>query len=147
MCVVLYCVCQEKVLVKQGSWFEPLRDDEGEFVGLVSNPPYIPSKDIGGLQAEVARHEPRLALDGGVSGMNDLIHLCDGTVSMLKPGGFFAFEVTNHSYPESSFLDDYLLFHVLPVTLLIHNENLYELPYHNVFPLLPEGSPLYVSMI
>ncbi|XP_009605067.1 uncharacterized protein LOC107786189 [Nicotiana tabacum] len=97
---------EEKVLVKQGSWFEPLRDDEGEFVGLVSNPPYIPSKDIGGLQAEVARHEPRLALDGGVSGMNDLIHLCDGTVSMLKPGGFFAFETNGEE--QSKFLVHYI---------------------------------------
>ncbi|CAN4102528.1 unnamed protein product [Withania somnifera] len=97
---------EEKVHVKQGSWFEPLRDDEGEFVGLVSNPPYIPSKDIGGLQAEVGRHEPRLALDGGASGMNDLIHLCDGAVSMLKPGGFFAFETNGDE--QSKFLVHYI---------------------------------------
>ncbi|XP_049414865.1 uncharacterized protein LOC125877681 [Solanum stenotomum] len=95
-----------KVHVKQGSWFEPLRDDEGQFVGLVSNPPYIPSKDIGGLQAEVGRHEPRLALDGGASGMNDLIHLCDGAVSMLKPGGFFAFETNGDE--QSKFLVHYI---------------------------------------
>lgn len=97
---------EEKVHVKQGSWFEPLRDDEGEFVGLVSNPPYIPSKDIGGLQAEVGRHEPRLALDGGASGMNDLIHLCDGAVSMLKPGGFFAFETNGDE--QSKYLVHYI---------------------------------------
>ncbi|XP_059282539.1 uncharacterized protein LOC132036261 [Lycium ferocissimum] len=97
---------EDKVLVKQGSWFEPLRDNEGEFVGLVSNPPYIPSKDIGGLQAEVGRHEPRLALDGGASGMNDLIHLCDGAVSMLKPGGFFAFETNGDE--QSKFLVHYI---------------------------------------
>ncbi|KAJ8532458.1 hypothetical protein K7X08_012381 [Anisodus acutangulus] len=98
---------EEKVHVKQGSWFEPLRDDEGEFVGLVSNPPYIPSKDIGGLQAEVGRHEPRLALDGGESGMNDLIHLCDGAVSMLKPGGFFTFETNGDE--QSKFLVHYYI--------------------------------------
>lgn len=97
---------EEKVHVKQGSWFEPLRDNEGEFVGLVSNPPYIPSKDIGGLQAEVGRHEPRLALDGGASGMNDLIHLCDGAVSMLRPGGFFAFETNGDE--QSKFLVHYI---------------------------------------
>ncbi|KAF3665035.1 putative protein phosphatase 2C 66-like [Capsicum annuum] len=56
----------------------------------------VQSKDIGGLQAEVGKHEHRLALDSGASGMNDLIHLCDGVVSALKPGGFFAFEV---NYP------------------------------------------------
>lgn len=86
--------CQDKVAIKEGSWFEPLKDHEGKFAGIVSNPPYIPSEDIGGLQAEVAKHEPRLALDGGKNGMNDLLHLCDGAASMLRPGGFFAFEVS-----------------------------------------------------
>ncbi|MFB9274628.1 N5-glutamine methyltransferase family protein [Cohnella cellulosilytica] len=37
---------------------------------LVSNPPYIPSLDIPGLQREVRDHEPRLALDGGEDGLN-----------------------------------------------------------------------------
>jgi len=43
----------------------------GVFVDiLVSNPPYIPSADIPGLQREVRDHEPRLALDGGDDGLN-----------------------------------------------------------------------------
>ncbi|WEK53989.1 MAG: peptide chain release factor N(5)-glutamine methyltransferase [Candidatus Cohnella colombiensis] len=37
---------------------------------LVSNPPYIPSSDIDGLQREVRDHEPHLALDGGDDGLN-----------------------------------------------------------------------------
>lgn len=37
---------------------------------LVSNPPYIPSSDIPGLQREVRDHEPLLALDGGDDGLN-----------------------------------------------------------------------------
>lgn len=36
---------------------------------LVSNPPYIPSADLPGLQREVRDHEPRLALDGGPDGL------------------------------------------------------------------------------
>lgn len=83
-----------KVVIRRGSWFEPLRDVEGKLDGLVSNPPYIPSEDIAGLQAEVGRHEPRLALDGGVDGMDCLFQLCEGAASALRPGGFFAFEVT-----------------------------------------------------
>lgn len=62
-------------------------------MGLVSNPPYIPSSHIPGLQAEVGQHEPKLALDGGEAGMDHLVHLCEGSASALKSGGFFAFEV------------------------------------------------------
>ncbi|KAL3503707.1 hypothetical protein ACH5RR_038156 [Cinchona calisaya] len=97
---------QDKVQVKQGSWFEPLKEDEGKFAGIVSNPPYIPSEDIGGLQAEVGKHEPKLALDGGATGMNDLLHLCNGIASMLRPGGFFAFETNGEK--QSKFLVDYM---------------------------------------
>ncbi|KAK9057141.1 hypothetical protein SSX86_024508 [Deinandra increscens subsp. villosa] len=83
---------QDKISVKQGSWFDPLTEFEGRVAGLVSNPPYIPSGHISGLQAEVGRHEPILALDGGEDGMSDLLHLCNGAALMLKSGGFFAFE-------------------------------------------------------
>lgn len=66
----------------------------------MSNPPYIPSDDISGLQAEVGKHEPRLALDGGLDGLDDLLHLCNGAALMLKPSGFFAFEVPISSFVE-----------------------------------------------
>ena len=36
---------------------------------VLSNPPYIPSAEIDTLAPEVARHEPRLALDGGRDGL------------------------------------------------------------------------------
>ncbi|KAH6784405.1 RNA methyltransferase family protein [Perilla frutescens var. hirtella] len=81
-------------------------DLRGELSGLVSDPSYIPSDDIDGLQAEVSRHEPRLALDGGPNGMNDLIHLCNGAASMLKPRVFFAFETNGEM--QSKFLVEYM---------------------------------------
>lgn len=65
----------------------------GKLSGLVSNPPYIPRDKIPRLQAEVGKHEPRLALDGGENGVDDLIHLCEGCSLALGSGGFFAFEV------------------------------------------------------
>lgn len=73
-----------------------MKDDEGKFAGLVSNPPYIPTENISSLQAEVGKHEPTLALDGGADGLNDLLHLCNGAASMLRSGGFFIFEVPTH---------------------------------------------------
>ncbi|EJY56642.1 protein-(glutamine-N5) methyltransferase, release factor-specific [Alicyclobacillus hesperidum URH17-3-68] len=36
---------------------------------IVSNPPYIPSADIAGLEPSVSAYEPRLALDGGADGL------------------------------------------------------------------------------
>ncbi|MCL7035452.1 hypothetical protein MKW94_026352 [Papaver nudicaule] len=97
---------QDKVEIRQGSWLEPLEDAKGKLAGLVSNPPYIPSGQISGLQAEVGKHEPRLALDGGENGMDDLLHLCEGAASMLKPGGFFAFETNGEN--QSKFLVNFM---------------------------------------
>ncbi|GAV78670.1 Methyltransf_26 domain-containing protein [Cephalotus follicularis] len=97
---------QDVVDVRQGSWFEPLKDLEGKLGGIISNPPYIPSNHISGLQAEVGRHEPRLALDGGFNGMDDLLHICNGAASFLKPAGFFAFET--NGLEQCKFLVDYM---------------------------------------
>lgn len=41
----------------------------GRFDLVVSNPPYIPSAEIDALEPEVARYDPRLALDGGADGL------------------------------------------------------------------------------
>ncbi|KAL4597938.1 hypothetical protein ACB092_11G024200 [Castanea dentata] len=84
---------QKYGLQTAGSWFKPLKDVEGKLAGIVSNPPYVLSDNISGLQAEVGRHEPRLALDGGLNGMDVLLHLCNVAALMLKPAGFFIFEI------------------------------------------------------
>ncbi len=42
----------------------------GEIIALVSNPPYIPSGEIAGLEPEVSLGEPRVALDGGSDGLD-----------------------------------------------------------------------------
>ncbi|KAL5731392.1 peptide chain release factor N(5)-glutamine methyltransferase [Ranunculus cassubicifolius] len=97
---------QDKVEIRVGSWFEPLGDVRGKVAGLVSNPPYIPSEDIPGLQAEVGKHEPKLALDGGSNGMDDLLHLCQGAALVLNPGGFFMFETNGEK--QSMFLADFM---------------------------------------
>lgn len=48
-----------------------------EFDLVVSNPPYIPTGDLEGLQAEV-KHEPREALDGGPDGLTVVRRLLRG---------------------------------------------------------------------
>ncbi|EPS58584.1 hypothetical protein M569_16229, partial [Genlisea aurea] len=97
---------QDKITVKQGSWFDPLIDLRGRLSGMVGNPPYVPSADIEGMRAEVSKHEPRLAMDGGDDGMDGLRHLCDGASEMLKHGGFFAFETNGEK--QCNFIADYI---------------------------------------
>jgi release factor glutamine methyltransferase len=60
---------------------------------VVSNPPYIPSADIDGLDPEVRDHDPRLALDGGPDGLEAYRLLAPETMRILKPGGIFAVEI------------------------------------------------------
>ncbi|XP_062204552.1 uncharacterized protein LOC133906614 isoform X2 [Phragmites australis] len=84
---------QDKVEIRHGSWFKPLEDMKGKLMGVISNPPYIPTDDLPGLQPEVGCHEPKLALDGGKDGLEHLLHLCEGLSSALKSGGFFIFEL------------------------------------------------------
>uniref|UniRef100_A0A804LRT8 Uncharacterized protein n=1 Tax=Zea mays TaxID=4577 RepID=A0A804LRT8_MAIZE len=86
---------EDKVEIRHGSWFEPLEDLKGKLMGVISNPPYIPTDDLPGLQPEVGWHEPKLALDGGKDGLEHLLHLCEGLSSVLKPGGFFVFETSS----------------------------------------------------
>jgi release factor glutamine methyltransferase len=92
---------QEVVLVRAGSWFEPLADFAGGLAGIVSNPPYIPSENLGGLQREVGAHEPMLALDGGSGeGLEAFGPLCDGAAGALRPGGFVGLETNGWGQAE-----------------------------------------------
>lgn len=48
-----------------------------EYDAIVANPPYVASAEIAALAPEIARHEPRLALDGGPDGLEVLARLID----------------------------------------------------------------------
>ena len=54
----------------RGSWLEPLCMCRKKLSGIITNPPYIPSKTILTLEPEVVDHEPHLALDGGPDGLD-----------------------------------------------------------------------------
>ncbi|MBI9076289.1 MAG: peptide chain release factor N(5)-glutamine methyltransferase [Desulfatibacillum sp.] len=75
-----------------GSWFEAVRCLE-RFDLVVSNPPYISSLDIPGLQPEVALYEPVSALDGGYQGMEHLSHIMERAPEHLNPGGWLMLEM------------------------------------------------------
>lgn len=67
---------------------------------ILSNPPYIASAEIADLQPEVARFEPRCALDGGPDGLAAYRRLLPAAARLLKPGGLAAFEI-GHGQAES----------------------------------------------
>ena len=65
----------------------------GEFQCIVSNPPYIPTGDIAGLEASVRDYEPHMALDGGADGMDFYRSIVEQWKEALTPGGRIYFEV------------------------------------------------------
>lgn len=64
-----------------------LSDCMGPFEFIVSNPPYIPSQDIGLLDAEVRDHDPVKALDGGPDGLAIFRKLLQQSGDKLIAGG------------------------------------------------------------
>ncbi|MEI9950426.1 MAG: peptide chain release factor N(5)-glutamine methyltransferase [Pseudomonadota bacterium] len=63
-----------------------------QFELITANPPYIPSAEIAGLDADVRDFEPRLALDGGVDGLHVTRRLVGEAMRYLSPGGLLALE-------------------------------------------------------
>ncbi|MES1156142.1 MAG: peptide chain release factor N(5)-glutamine methyltransferase [Alphaproteobacteria bacterium] len=80
----------DRVDLVHGDWASAT---DGSFNLIVSNPPYIRSGTIDHLAPEVARYEPRLALDGGPDGLGAyraIMPLLDG---LLTEDGVFALEI------------------------------------------------------
>jgi release factor glutamine methyltransferase len=83
----------QRIRFYEGEWWQPLESLKGQFSGMVSNPPYIPSSTVLTLQPEVVNHEPHLALDGGADGLDCIRHLIDISPEYLKPGGVWLIEM------------------------------------------------------
>lgn len=65
----------------------------GTFDMIVSNPPYIPTKEISTLDGSVKDFEPHWALDGGENGLDFYIAIIERWAPLLKSGGYLLFEV------------------------------------------------------
>ena len=64
----------------------------GKFDLIVSNPPYITTRDMLELPHSVAGYEPRMALHGGDDGLKFYRAIAENYTKALKPGGFLCFE-------------------------------------------------------
>ena len=80
----------DRVAWVRGDLFEKL---EGPFDLLVSNPPYIPSGELSGLQEEVRLHDPALALDGHEDGLYFYRRIAAEAGKYLRDGAFLMLEI------------------------------------------------------
>ena len=70
----------------------------GKFYIIVSNPPYVPTKEIETLAPEL-RREPRLALDGGEDGLDLIRKIISGAQDHLLPKGVLLIEAGPEQMP------------------------------------------------
>lgn len=71
----------------------PLKESRHRFDMILSNPPYIRAGEIDRLQPEIARYEPRTALDGGPDGLDCIRQLVESALGFLKPNGHLLLEI------------------------------------------------------
>lgn len=64
---------------------------------LVSNPPYVPDRELSGLSREVRDHEPHIALTSGPTGFEIYERLIAGARRVLRPGGRLVLELGYNS--------------------------------------------------
>jgi release factor glutamine methyltransferase len=83
-----------------GDWTNPI---DGRFDLIVANPPYIPGPDIETLMPEVARHEPKAALDGGLDGYDAYRAILPNLTRHLEPDGTAILEL---GYGQAHYVTD-----------------------------------------
>jgi release factor glutamine methyltransferase len=70
-----------------------------QFALIISNPPYIPTAEIGTLDPEVRDFDPRPALDGGADGLDFYRMLASQAETRLRPGGKLMLEFGDGQAP------------------------------------------------
>ena len=84
------CFSGEAICFIQSNLFDNI---PGKYRIIVSNPPYVPSKEIDTLAPE-ARMEPSLALDGGEDGLDLIRSIIWAAQEHLIPGGILLLEAS-----------------------------------------------------
>ena len=70
----------------------------GKYDLIVSNPPYIPKKDIKNLSEDIQLYEPLIALNGGIDGLDLINKVIYKSVSLLKRNGLLIIEIGHGQY-------------------------------------------------
>jgi release factor glutamine methyltransferase len=74
----------------------------GKYDLIVSNPPYIPTKDLRNLSVDITNYEPISALNGGIDGLDLIRKVIYKSTNLLKKNGMLAIEIGNNQYKKVS---------------------------------------------
>ena len=82
--------------------FDLNKFNKGKYDLIVSNPPYIPTKDIKKLSKDIINHEPLIALNGGQDGLDLIKKVIYKSTTLLKNNGMLAIEIGYKQYKKVS---------------------------------------------
>ncbi len=86
-----------RVRLCRGSWWSALPDElRGTIDLIVSNPPYVSTSEMAGLDAEILDWEPTTALEAGPSGLEAVEEILASAPRWLRPGGAAVIEIAPH---------------------------------------------------
>jgi release factor glutamine methyltransferase len=85
------CARRNGVATALGDLAESLR--AGAFDVVTAVAPYVPTGQLHFLPADVLRHEPRHALDGGGDGLDLVRRIVASAARLLRPGGWLLIEL------------------------------------------------------
>jgi release factor glutamine methyltransferase len=83
----------ERIKFLDGDLFNPIAELGRRFDVIISNPPYVLSKEIANLGREVRDWEPKMALDGGPDGLDCYRQIIGGAHTYLAPEGRVLLEI------------------------------------------------------
>ena len=84
---------EDRVEFIKSDLFSAIEGTDIQFDVIVSNPPYIPKKDIETLHTQVKDYEPYTALEGGEDGLVFYRNITEQSKLYLKKDGILAYEV------------------------------------------------------
>ncbi len=122
----------ENAEIIKGDLFGNLNTQDKKFHIIVSNPPYIEKKEIEKLQIEVAKYEPRLALDGGDSGLIYYERISNIVKDIIYDNGILSVEIGhNQAETVSNMLRNTNLFHKIEVDKDLYGNTRVVTAYYN----------------
>lgn len=100
--------CKDKIIFLQGDLFEPFNDriEKNSLDGIISNPPYIDSYNFKLLPPEIKNNEPKIALSGGIDGLDYYRKIIKKSPHYLKKSGFVALEI---GIKQSKIVEEFIL--------------------------------------